>query len=178
MIVEKITIKFNKLIIGYVEFYNEMVENEIKMANILIDDKVLHVGCGSVPATSILIAKITGAKTIGIDNNICAVEEALYCLSEITDSDNVQIKHAEASQFPVETFDVIVVSQGVEPHVEILKYIAQSMKSDARVIFRTNSSAEGELTQNDVFLKNLFNIAKLVSHEEYGLSVSALLLKK
>jgi len=52
------------------------------------------------------------------------------------------------------------------------------MTSDARVIFRTNSSAEGELTQNDMFLKNLFNIAKLVSHEEYGLSVSALLLKK
>jgi cyclopropane fatty-acyl-phospholipid synthase-like methyltransferase len=178
VIVEKITIKFNKLIIDYVEFYKEMVENEIKIANISKDDKVLHAGCGSIPATSILIAKKTGAKTTGIDNNACAVEEALYCLSEIKGSDKVQIKHAEASQFPVETFDVIVVSQGVEPHVEILKYIAQSVKGDARVIFRTNSSAEGELTQNDVFLKNLFNIVKLVSHEEYGLSASALLLKK
>lgn len=178
MIVEKIVIKFNKLIISYVEFYKEMVEDEIKMANISIDDKVLHVGCGSVPATSILIAKKTGAKTIGIDNNVCAVEEALYCLSEITDSDNVQIKHAEASQFPVEMFDVIVVSQGVEPHVEILKHIAQSMNGDARVIFRTNSSTGGKLTQNDVVLKNLFNIVNLASHEEYGLSASLLLLKK
>ena len=160
------------------EFYKTMVENEIKIANISKGDNVLHLGCGPIPATCIIIAKKNGAKITGVDNNSNMVKEALYCISKFKDLNNVNIKHGEVSNFPIETFDIIVISQGVEPRSQILKHIAQSMKARARVVLRITSSSTVELIDNDIFLKDLFLINKKVSQDQYGLLVSMLLLKK
>ena len=57
VIVEKIIVKLCKLQTFYLDFYKEMVDTEIKLASISKDDKILQVGCGPIPATSILLAK-------------------------------------------------------------------------------------------------------------------------
>ena len=178
IMVEKIVVKFNKLLFLYVDFYNEMTENEINLANISKNDKVLHIGCGSIPATSILIAEKTGAKVTGIDNNPRSVKQALYCLSEFKLSDKIQIRYSEVNHFPVGKFDLIIISQGIKLYNEVLEYIAQSMKRDARVIFRTSSSSSGELTQNDMFLKDIFTVSKMAPQKKNGLLISIMLFKK
>jgi precorrin-6B methylase 2 len=178
IIIEKIVAKLNKLHPLYLDFYGEMIENEINLAKISKDDKILHIGCGTIPATSILIAKKTGAQVTGIDNNSRSVNQALYYLSKFKLSDKVKIKHAETNKFPVKKFDLIIISQGIKPCNVILDYVAQSMRYDARVIFRTNSSTSGELNQNDTFLKDIFKVGKIISHKKNGLLISILLNKK
>jgi 2-polyprenyl-3-methyl-5-hydroxy-6-metoxy-1,4-benzoquinol methylase len=177
-IAEKIVIKMEKLLPLYVKYYEDIVDKEIAMANISSSDKVLHMGCGSVPSTSILIAEKTVANVVGIDRNSRSVEEARSCVYLVRSDDRIQIKHAEVLNFPVENFDVIIASQGIEPQDKILNYISQSMKNDARVIFRTISSVKGEITQHNILLEQLFKIGKMAYHENHGLLISVMLFKK
>ena len=178
IIIEKILIKFKKLHPLYFDFYDEMVENEIKLANISKNDKILHIGGGSIPATSILLTNKIGAQVTIIDKNLRSVKQATSCISEYGVTDRIQIKHAEAKKFPVDKFDVIIVSQGIRPYRDLLKHVSQSMKADARVIFRTSSSPSGEITPNDLFLKDIFKIEKIAAQKQNGLLLSILLLKK
>ena len=178
IILEKILIRFPKLHHLYFDFYDEMTENEISLANISKDDTILHIGCGPIPATSILLAKKSGAQVITIDTNPRSVKQALYCLSEFKLSDKIQIRYSEVNHFPVGKFDLIIISQGIKSYNEVLEYIAQSMKRDARVIFRTSSSSSGELTQNDMFLKDIFTVSKMAPQKKNGLLISIMLFKK
>jgi len=178
IIVEKILVKFWKLYPLYFDFYDEMTENEINLANISKDDAILHIGSGSIPATSILLAKKSGAQVTSIDNNPRSVKEAVSCVLESGVADKVQIQHAEANHFPVDKFDVIIVSQGIRSYKTLLQHLSRAMKSDARVIFRTSSSPSGEIVQNDLFLKDIFKIGKIVAQKKNALLISILLLKK
>lgn len=178
IIVEKILIKFQKLHPLYFDFYDEMTKNEINLANISINDKVLHIGCGPIPSSSILLAKKSGAQVTSIEKNLYSVKQASSLVFEFGISDRVQIKHADAIHFPVDKFDVIVISQGIRPYKELLEYISQSMNDDARVIFRTSSSHNGEINQSDLFIRELFKVSKIVTQEKNGLLISVLLFKK
>jgi 2-polyprenyl-3-methyl-5-hydroxy-6-metoxy-1,4-benzoquinol methylase len=177
--VEKIIIKFKKLVLLYITYYEDIVKEEISMVNIRNTDNILHMGCGSIPSTSILLAQNTGATITGIDKKLQAVDEARLCLRMLKLVDHkIIIKNAEALNYPIKNFDVILVSQGLEQRNEILSYISHSMKKDARIIFRTISSPEGSLNKQDYFLKNLFKIANQVSHKKHGLLISVMLLKE
>jgi len=175
---EKISVKLSKLLPKYLDFYNKMVDNEINLANISKDDKILHIGCGPIPATSILIAKKTGANVLGIDHNSYSIKQAFACLEQLNFSDKVEVKCAEAGNFAVEQFDLIIISQGIRPCNIILEKIAKSMKPDARVVFRTSSNDDGEISENDMFIKDIFIVSKTVSQKQNGLLLSILLLKK
>ena len=52
------------------------------------------------------------------------------------------------------------------------------MKHDASLIFRTTSSKDGELNENDQFIKDIFTIKKIIHQEKNGLLISVLLKKK
>lgn len=178
IVIEKILVKFQKLYPLYFDFYGEMTENEINLANISENDIILHIGGGPIPATSILLAKKSGARVTSIDNNLRSVKQAISCVLESGVADKVQIQYAEANNFPVVNFDVIIVSQGIRPYKELLQYISKSMRDDARVIFRTSTSPNGEIVQKDLFLKDIFKISKIVAQKKNALLISILLLKK
>lgn len=178
VIIEKIIIKLEKFHPLYLDFYEEITENEIKLANISENDKILHVGCGSFPATSIILAKKTGAKITCIDINNKSVKQAQIFVSKYNLSDQIEIKNADANQFPVENFDLILLSQGIKPHKKILKNISQTIKPNTRVIFRTTCNIDGNLCQNDMFLNELFEIVQIEYNKKNGLLISILLNKK
>jgi hypothetical protein len=177
ILAEHFVIKLPHLFPFYLSFYEDMAEKEIEMAGITADDHVLHVGCGPIPATSILIAQKTGAQVLGIDRNPVSVQLAHRCLSYLPKSSRPVIVHADAYTYPVDTFTVIVVSQGIKPPIGVLKHINASMAPKTRLIYRTSSSVDGELAENDRFLLTLFHIVSIVHHKKNGLLIS-LLLKK
>jgi ubiquinone/menaquinone biosynthesis C-methylase UbiE len=178
VIIEKIIIKLQKLHPLYLDFYNEMIENEIRLANITKDDKILHIGCGSFPATSIILAKKTNANITNIDNKYKSVKQAQLIVSKYNLSNQIKIIHADANHFPMNEFDLVLLSQGIKPHKEILTYVSQSIKPETRVIFRSSSEINGEFSQNDIFLKDIFNFVKIVNNKKNGLLISILLNKK
>ncbi len=176
--IEKFIINIDKLWSLYLDFYNEMIENEITLADISKEKKVLHIGCGSIPATSILLIKKTGVQVTAIDRNPRSVNQARLCVLKTGVADKIQIVYGDGKIFPVENFDIIIISLGVKPIKEILKHIALSMKDDAHVIFRTSSSPNGEIAKNDLFIKDIFNIDKIVAQKKNALLISIMLSKR
>jgi len=176
--IEKIIVKFPSILSAYIIYYEDIVENEIHLAEITNHDMVLHIGCGSLPSTSLLIAKKAGTHTIGIDKNLPSVQDARYCVRALHLENQIQIHHANALDYPMGSCNVIIVSQGIEPRYEVLTRIANTMQPGARVLFRTFSSGKGDITSQDTILSALFSIRKTVSHPQHGLLMSILLKKK
>jgi precorrin-6B methylase 2 len=178
IIVEKIIVKLPSLLLPYITYYEDIVDKEINLAKITKQDNVLHIGCGPLPSTSLLIAQKTGARTIGIDKNIPSVQDAQYCVQVLHQEDQIQIHHANALTYAMQSSHVIIVSQGIEPRYEVLEHIANTMQPDARVIFRTFSSKNENITKEDAVLSTLFSVRDIVSHPQHGILISVLLRKK
>ncbi len=177
IIIEKIAVKFPSLLSAYIIYYEDIVDNEIHLAEITRTDTVLHIGCGSLPSTSLLIAKKTMSRTVGIDKVPSTVNDAQYCVRIMHQEPQIQIQQANALDYPMNTSDVIIVSQGIEPRYEVLAHIANTMRPHTRVLFRTFSSEKGGITQQDQILFTLFVVKKTVLHPQHGLLMSILLEK-
>ncbi len=178
ILIEKAIVNLDKLHFFYYDIYNEMIENEITLGDISKDKLVLHVGCGPIPVTSILLTKKTGVQVTGIDKDSHSVKKATLYVNTTGFSEKIQIINADAKDFSIGDFNVIIISQGVRPIKEILDHIAKTMKDDALVIFRTSSSPSGDISQNDFFIKNIFNINKIVAQKKNALLISIILKKK
>jgi D-arabinose 1-dehydrogenase-like Zn-dependent alcohol dehydrogenase len=178
IIVEKIIVKLPSLLLPYITYYEDIVDNEINLAKITKQDIVLHIGCGPIPSTSLLVTQKTGVHTIGIDKNILSVQDAQHCVHAVHQENKIQIHHGNALTYVMQSFHVIIISQGIEPRYEILTHIANTMGSDTRVIFRTFSSKTGGITAQDAVLSTLFTIGNIVSHPKHGILISILLSKK
>ena len=178
IVVEKIIVKLPLLLSTYITYYEDIVDKEIIIAKITRQDNVLHIGCGSVPSTSLLIAQKTNARTIGIDKNIPTVKDAQNCVHALHQENQIQIHHADALTYTMQSSDVIIVSQGIEPRYEILEHIAKTIGPTTRVIFRTFSSKNDKITEEDMILSTLFSVQDLVTHPQHGILISVLLRKK
>lgn len=175
---EKIFSKFDILLLLYIDSYLESIRNEIQFANISGNLKILNMGCGSIPATCIFIAKETNAKITGIDKNLESVNRAKIIISKLKLEERVEIKHSNAMNFQLNDFDIIIIGNGINPYYNVLEHVTTNMKDDAIVIFRTFSHHNGELESKDYFLNNLFILGKITSHKNSGSLISVLLYKK
>jgi D-arabinose 1-dehydrogenase-like Zn-dependent alcohol dehydrogenase len=110
--------------------------NEIKNAKITSVDKVLHIGCGMIPTTSILIAKETKARVVGIDNNRNEVKSANKIVAKNGLSDFIKIEYCKGQNYPVHDFNVIVIAANVWPINSVLKHLSKQIKKDTRIICR------------------------------------------
>jgi len=178
ILVENIVVKLDKIIPVYLEYYKPIMENEITIAKISNKDKILHIGCGPIPAASIHIVKKTDADVTSIDKNLQSIKKAQKLILKLKLIEKIHIIHANALNFPLEKFNLIIISQGTEKYKEVLKYISQNMRNDARLIFRTSSSIDGNLVEKDLFLKDMFTVDKIIPQKKNGLLISVLLYKK
>ncbi len=158
IISEKICIKFKTISLYYMNLYQELINKEIKMASIIKTDKVLVIGCGSLPITPILIFNKTKSNVDGIDSDSIAIKNSIEYLKYIGIENNINFKCADGLIYPIKDYDVIFVLYGIDKHREILQLIAKNMKESARVVFRTSIQDEEELKNDTIRLSKLFNV--------------------
>jgi len=179
IIFEKIAVNFEKLNISYINIYQELVEKEIKLSNISSDDSVLIIGCGSIPATSILVSKKSNAKKIvSIDYDLKAVKNAIKFINSSNFDKNLKFEHANGLNYSVKTFDVIFILYGIKKQDKILEYISKNVKDASRVIFRTTNDSLVHFLGGKEFLEKYFKIEKSICSEKLNDTISFLLKKK
>jgi threonine dehydrogenase-like Zn-dependent dehydrogenase len=176
--IEKAIVNLQRLHYIYFDFYSDIIKNEIALAGISKENKILHIGCGPIPATSILIAKMTGARVTCIDKDPISIQKATLCVSYNGLSEKIKVAHFDSWTYPVEKFDIIIISQGVKPIIKTLSHIAKSMNENALIIYRTSFSPRGDISEKDLFIKELFKVHKFAAQKKNALMVSILLLKK
>ena len=175
---EIIISKLDKLLPYYLDYYSKMVEKEIVLANISERDKILHIGGGTIPATAMLYAQKTRAKIIAIDKNLNSIKKAKKLVFKNNLSSNIIIEYGNALNYQFKNFNLVVISMGINPYKELLYNISKSIDKDTRIVLRTTSDFDGNITEDDEFLREIFDIKDIVRHERNGLLVSVLLLKK
>lgn len=178
IIFEKFAYTFEIISSNYLELYNELVEKEIKMAQISSGDSVLVIGCGSLPATSVLIAMKTKANTFSIDCDLKAIRNASRFIRKLHLGNHMNINYADGISYPINNYDVIVVLYGIKQQKEMLKYLSHNMKDNTRVIYRTTQDALDKTVGGTTFLSELFVVKNCVNSEAFYSVDSYLLLKK
>ncbi|MFO7676979.1 MAG: methyltransferase domain-containing protein [Thermoplasmatota archaeon] len=177
-IFEKIAIHFISIYTIYIDIYKELVEKEVKILQINSDDSILVIGCGSIPATSILISQYSKPKKIvSIDYDKTAIKNAVYLVNNSDFDKNLHFEYADGLNYSLESFNEIFVLYGIKKQKEILHYIYQNMNDSARVIFRTTNDSLEQFLDGKKFLEQYFTIEKTIQSEELFDTVS-LLLKK
>ena len=153
---------------AYVKFHEPSVKKEIAMLQLSSSDKVLHIGCGAIPYTSVVMAREIGARVTGIDHKSRVVMLSTQYIKQCKLSDLVIIKKGEGSTCDVSGFDVIILSYGVANQDVVLQHVLDSSNAGSRILLRRST------TKNHSALVNRF----YTSHVHLLLTQESVLLVK
>ena len=153
--------------------YAPVVQNEIELAQITSADRVLSIGCGAVPFTALLVARMTGARVTAVDRDPVAARLAEACVARCGLADQVQIVCCDAADAVPGAVDVAIVALQAEPKGEILSALFAANPPLQRVIVRLPS--ERFASQYDL-LPGSWPIAAQVAQNMKTFDRSALVL--
>lgn len=129
----------------YVKFHEDSVKKEIQMAQITKSDKILHMGCGAIPYTAIIINKEIKANVVGIDNRKRIIDYANKFVERYFPSNNsIKFEFADGKKYNITDFDVILISYGITNQEQVLENVIKNIKKDARVIIRCSTTEKNE----------------------------------
>ena len=156
----------------FIKIHSPSVKKEIEMSNLSSSDKILHIGCGAIPYTTIVISKETDAKIVGIDKESRIVNIATDFVRKYNISDIVKIEIGNGKTHNVSDFDVIILSYGIDRQDLVLKHVFNSVKKGSRILLRRSISKKEDYI--DSIVKNYsVNRTRLLLTQE-----SVLIVKK
>ncbi len=124
-------------------FYNKLVKREIKEAKLKKGMNILHIGCGSLPLTAIMLAE-KGYQIKGIDNDRYAISAASKLIEKKGLTKKIKIKEDDGLKIKTDDHDVIWLSLHVFPKKIIIKNLLKQLKPGKKLIYR---NPDGILTR-------------------------------
>jgi len=122
------------------QIYNQSISKEYyaeyATLGISKENRILHIGCGPYPLTEISLAQQFGAKVIGIDKNPKTIQMAKDIIKEKALDSLVTIEHGNGIDYPMDGFDLIVISSCAFPKPEILENIIHNAKKNCIITIR------------------------------------------
>jgi len=148
----------------YMKFHEPSVKKEINMAQITHSDKVLHIGCGAIPYSLMILSKETHTEITGIDNQTRSIT---YAKKFIADDKNIHIEKASGETYDVSTFDVILISYGVGDIEAVLKNTLQHLKDNGKIILRKPVTETTEYINSILENYSIKKLKLLLTQESY-----------
>lgn len=134
------------------KYYNKSIgweyTEEYRECEITPDSAVLHIGCGSYPLTEIMLAQINVRRVVGIDKNPLTVQRAQEVIRRRNLQGKIAIIHGDGLNYPVEEFDVIIISSCSLPKVQILEHLFTAAKPHSKIIVREVDIATNEIVKS------------------------------
>jgi len=178
VIYEKIFYNFDIFSSIYIDWYNDIVDYEIKLAKISKKDRVLIIGCGSIPATSILVNKKTNSNIVAVDIDKLAIDKAEKYAKDRGFTDKIKFKHVNSLDYLKESYDVIFILFGVKEPQELFEYLVNNLRDETRIIYRAAIDSDGKINKKKKFLSKYFRINNFVLSKSWDKVYSFLLSKK
>ena len=119
-------------------------KNECKAFNISKGKKILHIGCGSYPLTEMTIARLFEVDVVGIDKNTKAVKRANEVILKKQFDKKIIIEQGNGADYPVEEFDMIIVSSCALPKTDILNHVFTKAKKNSIIVIRDLDTSTDE----------------------------------
>jgi precorrin-6B methylase 2 len=122
------------------KLYNKTIGKEYRKeyenCGISSHSNILHIGCGSYPLTEIVLANCTKGKIVGIDKNNKSVQRGQQVIKKNKLDKRIVLKHGDGLDFPVEEFDMVIVSSCSQPKEKILQHLFQKVRPQGTIIVR------------------------------------------
>jgi 2-polyprenyl-3-methyl-5-hydroxy-6-metoxy-1,4-benzoquinol methylase len=158
----------------YDKWIGDIFVDEFHMAQVTAQDRVIHIGCGSLPTMSILAAKEAKATVVAIDTDEKAVQRAKQYIAKQGFSHYIHVELGDGASYPLGSFDVIFIATNVTPVDAVFCNLASSMKPEVRIICRDLGFGVLHLLGNQEFA-SFFSIKATQVHQR---SSSLLIIKK
>ena len=142
----------------YIKYHSPSVKKEIEMSRLSQSDKVLHIGCGAIPYTSIVIAREINTDIVGIDHKPRIVKVANDYIKRYNLSDMIRIERGNGKTYDVSDFDVVIISYGIIDQDLVLRHVTDSMKDGARIILRRSTAEKDDYIDSVV---NEFSVSSI-----------------
>ena len=126
----------DKIATLYEKDISKAYEKETNMFDILKSKKIIHIGCGTYPATAITLAKMNCKNIVAIDKNARAVKLANKIINKKKLNGTITVKKGDGRNYPIEQFDTIIVSSVIFPKIEVLKHIFKTASPNSKIIIR------------------------------------------
>lgn len=132
--------KFSCKLIRFAKLYEKTLSKvyvkEGKEFGIHNVKNILHVGCGAYPVSALTLAELNGGSIVGIDSNPKVIKPAIKIIKKKNLEDRVKIKYGNGASYPLDNFDMIVVSGCAAPKIKVVKHIFQTAKPGTKIIVR------------------------------------------
>ena len=135
-ILEKTLCHFPPLAKLCMNYYNSIVKEEIRLAQITEKDHVLFIGGGAIPSTAYRIHQYTGAKVDIIDKDRCAVKLAKKLTGLLRLNKSLRVFEADGRTIDTKKYSVIIVALQACPHRDILENALEKAAPNTRVVTR------------------------------------------
>ncbi|RZB33075.1 MAG: hypothetical protein SRB2_04140 [Desulfobacteraceae bacterium Eth-SRB2] len=120
--------------------YEALVRNQIEAVHTAPGSRLAFIGCGSVPMTLILMSRLYGIQSTGLDNSAETVNLSKKIIQCLGLGKEVEIIQGDESGLRDLDWDLVLVAALAEPKARIfqtLRKILKERKEHVPVIFRT-----------------------------------------
>jgi precorrin-6B methylase 2 len=114
------------------------------MAEISKSDKILHIGCGAIPYSLIIISNEINAEVIGIDNQPRSINLAKKFLTKYKIYNKIHVEIESGETYNVSNFDVILISYGIGNAEMVLKNVFNNLKKDGKILLRKSLTEKND----------------------------------
>lgn len=120
-------------------YYENIIENEIRLADIKEDDRVLCIGGGPCPCTAIELHRMTGAHVSVIDNDKEVINSAIKNIERLNLSDFISVELADGSSICPKDFSVVHIALQVSPKNTVFNEIVNGSCPGTKVMVRISN---------------------------------------
>ena len=124
----------------YTKLIGDEYRKEIEKFGLKSSKKILHVGCGAFPITAMVFSEMDNAEIITIDSNVKSVKLANKIISKKKIDGKIRAEVGNGAGYPLDSFDLIVISGCSVPKIKVLKHVFQNTKPGCRIIVRESIS--------------------------------------
>ena len=151
----------------YIRFHTPSVKKEIKLFHLKRSDNIMHIGCGAIPYTCIIIANEVQACVLGIDKKFKAVDKAAAFIKKYKVSDMIKIETGDGKIYDISGFDVVIISYGIDHQDLVLRHVFNSMRDGGRIILRSSTAKKNKYIDTVVKKFSICNIRLLLTQESF-----------
>jgi hypothetical protein len=121
--------------------YEALVRNQIELDTIASGSRLAFIGCGPVPSSLILLNRLAGIRSLGLDINESAVALSQQVIRRLGLEREIDIVHGDETLLEKLDWDMVLVAAMADPKQRIFQNLGSIMqargKTDALVFFRT-----------------------------------------
>lgn len=127
--------------------YQALIRNQAEVLKLPLENTLAFIGCGPLPLSLILLNRLYGTHSIGLDNNHGSVSLAKKCIAALRLEDDIQIAYGDESLLTELDWGIVLVAALAEPKRCIFQNLRVILKKKGGlpVIYRTYSGIRAVL---------------------------------